>query len=126
VFENPCTAEVLRQTDVVQFNNPWDHNGYLICVDLGIYHAMTCSPGTFFSDRLNHCVPIGYNPPDCPAGFCLNNGLCITDANGQHSCVCHPGFDGDRCQTNVDECTRFGNSACAGWLNTPSFIFIIC
>ena len=111
---------MLRETEIFQFRNPWDRTDYLICVDINTYHVMPCSTGTFFNERISHCVPEGYDPPSCPTNFCANSGLCVPATNstavvsGPFSCVCRAGFTGDRCQTNIDECVLTGNAACAG------------
>lgn len=39
------------------------------------------------------------------AGPCLNGGTCSnTAADGGYKCSCAPGFSGDRCETNINEC----------------------
>ena len=52
----------------------------------------------------------------CP---CKNNGSCIPHPNmlrgsGYYECQCIPGFTGDKCETNIDECQSYpclrGNS----------------
>ena len=50
---------------------------------------------------------------------CQNNGACIPDpdslrGSGLYRCNCAPGFTGDACQTDIDECQSYpclrGNS----------------
>ena len=50
---------------------------------------------------------------------CKNNGSCIPHPNklrgsGYYECQCMPGFTGDKCETNIDECRSYpclrGNS----------------
>ena len=43
---------------------------------------------------------------------CQNNGTCVPHPNkprgsGLYECDCLPGFTGDKCETNIDECQSF-------------------
>jgi len=114
-FQNPCTEEALRNPELLQFPNPWIRTGYLICTDVNVYQSMQCAIGTYFNEKINHCVPEGFDPPACPANFCQNDAECLIDATNQPRCACRKGFNGDRCETNVDECAVAGGAAaCAG------------
>ena len=125
-WQNPCTEEFLRTTDIVQLRNPWDRNSYLVCYDVQKFHAMPCAAGTYFNANLNHCVPEGYDPPVCPNNYCLNGGECIIDDQNALKCACKRGFSGDLCETDIDECAYGGNEACgAGQLNMDQDCFII-
>jgi hypothetical protein len=42
----------------------------------------------------------------CISTPCLNGGSCIDGVNS-HSCLCLPGFTGDNCQTNINECSSY-------------------
>ncbi|XP_078448601.1 uncharacterized protein LOC144717151 isoform X2 [Lampetra planeri] len=41
--------------------------------------------------------------PDCEQNPCESGGRCVS-YEGQHHCVCEPGYSGDRCEVEVDEC----------------------
>jgi hypothetical protein len=125
VFQNPCNEQTLRAVEVKQFKNPWSRHGFLVCVDINIYHEMQCSVGTYFNENLNHCVPEGYDPPKCPAGYCLNDGECLLDENNLLKCICQKGFSGERCAVNIDECAIEGNAACSGKYKNDLFIFYL-
>ena len=43
---------------------------------------------------------------------CQNNGRCVPHpdkprGSGLYQCVCEPGFTGDKCETNIDECQSY-------------------
>ena len=46
---------------------------------------------------------------------CTDNAAKCNAANG--SCICKPGWEGDRCQTDVDECSA-DTTVCSGFANT--------
>ena len=104
----------MRDSEVPQFKNPWDRNGYIVCSDIDRYHMMPCSVGTVFNENLKHCVPEGYVAPICPIGYCKNSGECIMTDDQKLKCLCRKGFTGLKCEENIDECALGGNQACAG------------
>lgn len=113
-ISNPCTAEVLRMSDIMLFKDPSDKRSYLICTAIDMFHSMPCPEGTEFNDDLHHCVPVGYEAPKCPDSFCKNDADCLVDETNQFKCICKVGFTGEFCEVNVDECALGGNQACAG------------
>lgn len=65
---------------------------------------------------------------------CLNGGTCV-DSVGSFSCKCRPGFEGDRCETEVDECASHpcrNGASCRDYVNSfvcqcqPGFDGILC
>uniref|UniRef100_A0A8K9WM15 Notch receptor 2 n=1 Tax=Oncorhynchus mykiss TaxID=8022 RepID=A0A8K9WM15_ONCMY len=53
---------------------------------------------------------------------CLNGGSCV-DGVGGFSCDCRPGFDGERCEAEMDECAShscLNNGTCVDDINTFS------
>lgn len=40
----------------------------------------------------------------CVSSPCSNGGICTSLPDEKFSCKCPPGYDGSRCQTDVDEC----------------------
>ena len=42
----------------------------------------------------------------CPSSPCLNGATCFDLFSGQgYLCVCPPGYEGDRCEIDIDFCT---------------------
>jgi len=111
---NPCSADVLRMSDIMLFKDPTDKTSYLICTDINVFHSMPCPEGTVFREEIHHCVPEGYEAPKCPDSFCKNDADCLIDELNQPKCICKVGFTGPFCEVNIDECALGGNQACAG------------
>ncbi|XP_019639766.1 PREDICTED: fibropellin-1-like [Branchiostoma belcheri] len=51
------------------------------------------------------------DPSPCERNICYNNGVCSTCFNDSYSaCSCLPGYAGDKCEIDVDECTDGSNN----------------
>lgn len=95
--------------------NPCGDNG--TCDDTGGVLACVCSDG-YTGTLCNNCYP-GYHPDGDGDGGCsldevcddeaCHNGASCDDATGEIVCACAPGFEGPRCEVNVDDCV---NTAC--------------
>uniref|UniRef100_A0A3Q2XZ03 EGF-like domain-containing protein n=1 Tax=Hippocampus comes TaxID=109280 RepID=A0A3Q2XZ03_HIPCM len=59
----------------------------------------------------------------CPAGWqdpCLNGGSCVDNVGG-FACECRPGFQGGRCETEIDECASqpcWNGANCRDYVNS--------
>lgn len=65
---------------------------------------------------------------------CQNNGSCVPHPNkprgsGLYACDCIPGFTGDKCQTNIDECQSYpcmrGNYSSHDRVSCRNFSFVL-
>lgn len=45
-----------------------------------------------------------YKMNDYRVFLSLNNATCKVMQEGRFSCLCAKGFEGDRCETNIDDC----------------------
>ena len=70
-------------------------------VTVGSYNPMLVRSITQTTDE---CVP-----DPCRELPCLNGGTCTADGR-DFTCACAAGYEGDNCETEIDECA--GNSAC--------------
>lgn len=69
-----------------------------------------------------------------PVDPCLSGGSCVDDV-GSFSCNCRLGFEGERCETDVDECASQpckNGALCKDYVNSfvcecrPGFNGILC
>ena len=68
-----------------------DGNGGFVC---------TCEG---FPDTGTMCnEPVVTDP--CEANPCQNGGQCADNGSGGYTCTCAPGYTGDNCETDFDEC----------------------
>lgn len=59
--------------------------------------SFTILTGRFCEENVDDCVS------DSGVPRCFNGGQCI-DQIGGYSCVCLPGFAGERCEGDINEC----------------------
>nr|XP_060631041.1 protein HEG homolog 1 isoform X4 [Anolis sagrei ordinatus] len=63
----------------------------------------------------------------CTAGTCLNNGKCVLDSlTGKFQCQCLPGWQGEDCSIDVDECLSNPCPASAACVNTQGSFKCTC
>ncbi|XP_042300938.1 protein HEG homolog 1 isoform X2 [Sceloporus undulatus] len=63
----------------------------------------------------------------CTADTCLNNGKCMMDTlTGKFQCQCLPGWQGEDCRIDVDECLSSPCPASATCTNTPGSFKCTC
>ena len=89
-------------------------------------HSVSCAQNFQGSD-CTQCVP-SFTGPDClQVDDCFNlgvncsgNGQCV-DGVDSFNCSCDPGFTGELCQTNINECVGVdcsGNGECLDGVNS--------
>uniref|UniRef100_A0A8B9JGT4 EGF-like domain-containing protein n=1 Tax=Astyanax mexicanus TaxID=7994 RepID=A0A8B9JGT4_ASTMX len=66
---------------------PYEITSSQVCVCLFFLSGMKC-------DREDSCV----------SSPCANGGICTALPAGKFSCTCPPGYQGDRCLNDTDEC----------------------
>jgi len=56
----------------------------------------------------------------CLSVDCQNGARCVVDENEEAKCVCAPGYEGDLCEINTDECASnpcLNNGRCVDGVN---------
>ena len=93
----------------------------LVRMDLTI--TVLCE-GNFRGSECTQCAPgftgTNYNRRDyCFGVNCSENGDC-SDNEDSFECICKPGFTGELCQTNIDDCmgVNCGNGRCVDGVNS--------
>jgi hypothetical protein len=97
INHNLTVAESLRQ----------NHTGFYQTVMMDLTITVVCAD-RFEGLDCTQCVP-GFIGPDCNVTnhcsgvSCSDNGVCkiVVDS---FQCTCDPGYTGELCQTNIDDC----------------------
>ncbi len=61
-----------------------------------------------------------FNGLKCLSVDCQNGASCVVDENEEAKCVCAPGYEGDLCEINTDECASnpcLNNGRCVDGVN---------
>ena len=107
-----CELEALStcqgQPEGKLFPHPSIKTSFVLCSENGNYNIQVCPIGLVYNTFLQRC---DYNndEPDlsnpCKQNPCKNSAKCtqVTSSNN-FTCSCNPGFTGQLCETNVDEC----------------------
>lgn len=57
------------------------------------------------------------NINECETNPCRNGAECVDGVN-KYTCLCPEGFEGDRCQININECRKYdpctNDAVCVG------------
>ena len=106
-----------------------NHIGMYNIVTMNLTVTVFCEENFGGSD-CTQCVP-GLTGPNCDmidhcfGVNCSGNGECNMDGIDTTHCICDPGFTGDRCQINIDDCagvdcysSHGGNGQCVDGVNT--------
>ncbi|XP_066477514.1 protein HEG homolog 1 [Tiliqua scincoides] len=63
----------------------------------------------------------------CTTDTCLNSGKCVLDSlTGKFQCQCSPGWQGEDCSSDIDECLSNPCPASATCTNTPGSFQCVC
>ncbi|XP_013387169.1 neurogenic locus notch homolog protein 3-like [Lingula anatina] len=98
-----CRPGVTGKTCKTDINECEERRGYCQyqCRNTFGSFMCTCPSGYTLNADRRSCKPIGCMPD------CMNGGTCR-----QGRCYCRPGFRGDSCQDDIDECKDHGDNLC--------------
>ena len=77
-----------------------------------IVNVQDCPNGLIFNPHFNRCDYNDHMPDtvhQCNQNPCLNGGTC-EKLDDEYTCYCTPGFTGNNCEINHDDCVD--NNAC--------------
>ena len=75
----------------------------LVSVSLILVFSGCDSGSTGHDASLDGRLPTDGAQPTCELEPCLNGGTC-DDSSGTISCICAPGYEGDLCEVDIDDC----------------------
>ena len=88
-------------------DHPNNKKLFLICTSNGFYHVRNCPSGLVYNKYYERCDYTDEAPEledPCNENKCLNGAVCIKKSPTSFECNCKPGFEGEMCETNIDNC----------------------
>ncbi|KAI8496318.1 hypothetical protein Bbelb_261590 [Branchiostoma belcheri] len=96
-----------KQRKMVKKRKTQSYNLKAILVSLIVLQILLLAVTAVILWKALDTSPVSPQPPDCDTNFCkdgpCDNGVCVEAADGFY-CVCRGGWEGEFCETDVDEC----------------------